>query len=311
MKKWIFRLGLGVLFALPFMFVTGAWVQAEGLDTVPMLEGDENCQTCHPAFHLDWSTSAHGMAADDTTFVTAWQEQGEPLECLSCHTTGYDPYTMTWESSGVTCKACHSPYAENHPGEPMPADRSSELCGECHTEAYFEWQVSKHRQMHLDCVDCHGQHSTSLKAEDASALCSSCHQERSSNFAHTAHSEEGLTCADCHLALTEGDLGEGHAARDHSFNVKLSTCNECHTYEMHDPSAVHTDEMEVVETPDAMSAVESAGVSFEPDPVSPVYFVLLAALIGMAFGLLVAPWIERWYHRMTELRVNKDDCQDK
>ena len=73
---------------------------------------------------------------------------------------------------------------------------------------------------------------------------------------------------------------------------------------MHDPSAVHTDED--IHEPDALAAVESAGVSLEPDPVSPMYFILLAALIGMAFGLLVAPWIERWYHRLTDIRVDKD-----
>lgn len=75
---------------------------------------------------------------------------------------------------------------------------------------------------------------------------------------------------------------------------------------MHDPSAVHTDH-EVVFEPDAMSAVETAGVSLEPEPVSPVYFILLAALMGMAFGLVLAPWIERWYRRMTDLRVRRDE----
>jgi hypothetical protein len=75
---------------------------------------------------------------------------------------------------------------------------------------------------------------------------------------------------------------------------------------MHDPSAVHTGE-DIHAEPDALSAVETAGVSLEPDPVSPMYFILLAALIGMAFGLLVAPWIERWYRRLTDIRVNEDN----
>ena len=69
---------------------------------------------------------------------------------------------------------------------------------------------------------------------------------------------------------------------------------------MHDPSAVHTGNDNEIE-PDALAAVEAAGVSLEPDPVSPMYFILLAALIGMAFGLLVAPWIERWYRRLTSM----------
>lgn len=306
MKKLTLRIGLGLLFALPFMLVTGVWAQASSTPDVHAGEGEEACQNCHPAFYLEWTTSAHGMAADDKEFVAAWEEQGKELECLACHTTGFDPVTKTWDESGVTCARCHGPYPEEHPREPMPSVHSSELCGECHTEAYFEWQVSTHRQMNLECVDCHGQHGTSLKAEDASMLCSSCHRDRSSNFAHTAHSEEGLTCADCHLATIEGEAGSGHAARDHSFHVKLSTCDECHSYEMHDPSAVHTDHEAILE-PDAMSAVETAGVSLEPEPVSPVYFILLAALMGMAFGLVLAPWIERWYHRMTDIRVRRDE----
>jgi len=302
MKKLITRLVFGLLFALPFMLVTTAWTQASD-GNVLLSETDLDCETCHPAFVHSWQTSAHGMAADDPEFITTWQEQGEPSDCLACHTTGYDLRTRTWEEDGITCAACHGPYPENHPNQPMPADRSAELCGSCHQETLFEWQVSKHRQAELDCVDCHGQHSTSLKADEASALCANCHRERSSSFAHTAHSDEGLSCADCHLALLGGEVGSGHAFRDHSFHVKLSTCNACHAYQMHDPSEVHVgDDASPIEEPDALAAVESAGVSFEPDPVSPTYFILLAALIGMAFGLLVAPWIERWYRRLTAMK---------
>jgi len=304
MKKWIFRIGFGLLFALPFMFVTGVWAQAKMVDVSPTNMSDEDCATCHPAFYNSWSTSAHGMAADDPKFVSDWEEQGKPFECLACHTTGYDFRTQTWKDIGVTCEACHGPFTEDHPVNPMPADSSPELCGSCHQETLFEWNVSKHRQAQMDCVDCHGQHETSIKGEDADALCNSCHRERASSYAHTAHSEVGLGCADCHLAELDGEIGGGHAYRDHSFHVKLSTCNECHEYQMHDPSAVHTGED--VHEPDALAAVESAGVSVEPDPVSPMYFILLAALIGMAFGLLVAPWIERWYRRLTDIRANKD-----
>jgi hypothetical protein len=304
MNKWIFRIGFGLLFALPFMLVTGVWAQAKVIDVSPANMNDDDCTTCHPAFHNSWSTSAHGMASDDPEFVTAWEEQGKPFECMACHTTGYDFRTQTWKDIGVTCEACHGPFTEDHPLNPMPSDRSPELCGSCHQETLFEWNVSKHRQAQMDCVDCHGQHETSIKGEDAEALCNSCHRERASSYAHTAHSEVGLGCADCHLAELDGEIGSGHAYRDHSFHVKLGTCNECHEYQMHDPSAVHTGED--VHEPDALAAVESAGVSLEPDPVSPMYFILLAALIGMAFGLLVAPWIERWYHRLTDVQTNKD-----
>jgi hypothetical protein len=188
----------------------------------------------------------------------------------------------------------------------MPTDRSSEMCGECHKETYFEWQISAHNQTELDCIDCHGQHSTTLKAEDASTLCANCHKERASNYTHTAHSEEGLTCANCHLTTMTAGEGLGHTLRDHSFNVKLSTCTECHKEYLHNPVDAHVEqESEQIEPGELVSA-ETAGVSLEPSPVSPVYFALLSALIGMAFGLLVAPWIERWYRRVFDMEKIDD-----
>jgi hypothetical protein len=45
-------------------------------------------------------------------------------------------------------------------------------------------------------------------------------------------------------------------------------------------------------------AVEDIKVSTEPDPVSPVGFATLAGLIGMASGMILTPWLERWYRRM-------------
>jgi hypothetical protein len=284
---------IGLLFAIPFGLASVAFVQA---DTLPASVGsmDKDCQSCHTAVHNAWMNSAHGHATTDPSFQKSWEALGEPRECLACHTTGYDPETDTWVAEGINCAACHSPIEQNHPDVPMPTDQSANLCGTCHTETLFEWQVSKHRSTNLTCVGCHGQHSTTLRDEDASALCSSCHRERASNFAHTAHSQEGLTCADCHLGPLNGELGEGHAVRDHSFQVKLSTCNECHAYQMHDPVEVHTDKL-VTESPETLASYETFGVSVEPDPVSPLGFAMLSGLFGLAIGMIAAPWLERGY----------------
>jgi hypothetical protein len=177
----------------------------------------------------------------------------------------------------------------------MPTDRSGSLCGTCHQETLFEWQVSKHRNSELSCTGCHGQHSTNLKSGDASTLCASCHRDRASNFAHTQHSQEGLSCADCHLGPLNGG-GEGHGTRDHSFFVRLSTCNECHAYQMHDPVEVHLDSSPPTVEPQPVEIV-NAGVNLEPAPVNPFSYALLAGLIGMAGGMVLAPWLERWYRR--------------
>ena len=209
MKNKVIRIIIGLCFAFSFAFATSVLVKAEPSP----VNNDENpeldCQVCHPAFYASWENSRHGQAMKDPTFKQAWEEQGEVPECLVCHTTGYDPSTNTWISDGITCEACHSPIQENHPAEPMPSDRSANLCGNCHEETLFEWQVSAHRETDLVCVDCHGQHSTSLKTEDSQSLCSNCHRERASNYGHTAHSVEGLNCADCHLGPTGGEAVEG------------------------------------------------------------------------------------------------------
>jgi hypothetical protein len=41
----------------------------------------------------------------------------------------------------------------------------------------------------------------------------------------------------------------------------------------------------------------NAGVSLEPTPVNPFSYALLSGLIGMAGGMILAPWLERWYKR--------------
>ncbi len=257
LKRILFRIFVAVLFALPFGLVAVAGVQA---DVVYQDEPtDPTCQDCHPSVYAVWEESHHGQA-----------------------------------DIAISCEACHSPVVDNHPELPMPMDRSVNLCGTCHQGTVMEWQVSHHRSASLSCVDCHGQHSTTLKAEDTQALCSSCHSERVDEFTHSAHSVQGLLCADCHLTA-EGS----EAIADHSFHVKLSTCTACHENAIHDPVDTHVESHQPEEPElDAMASAANMGVSIDPDPISPIYYALLSALVGMAFGLLVAPWIERWYHRL-------------
>jgi hypothetical protein len=287
-----------MLIALPLMVLTFALASANApqADEPPNPAASLACNMCHEDFQKAWKAGAHGQATNDPAFKEAWEAQGEPQECLNCHATGYDPATGHYEAEGITCQACHGKNADNHPMEPMPAERSAKLCGECHSETYFEWQASGHRAEGLDCQGCHDPHATDLKAANASETCATCHRARSSNFAHSAHSAQGLTCVDCHLAELPGDGQEGHARLDHSFNVSLSTCNECHAYQMHDPSQVHPENPTPM-PPDAMAAVETAIVAEEPQEVNPLGFTTLTGLIGLAAGIILAPWLERWMRR--------------
>jgi hypothetical protein len=292
-KKILFRLGIGLTIALPLMLLTFAFAQAKD-QPQQAATGGPNCSLCHSNHQVAWEQGAHAQAAVNSIFEDAWNEQGRKPQCLTCHVTGYDPATNTWESDAITCKACHNyELAPTHPMEPMPADRSSKMCGTCHQETLFEWQVSAHRASGLDCIGCHDPHATGLKKDEPLAQCSACHRTRASSFAHSEHSQNGLTCSNCHLAELPDNTGEGHARLDHSFNVRLSTCNSCHAYQMHDPVDVHPESLNPPSPRDAMAAVESLPVTSDPLPVSPVGFATLSGLFGLAAGIILAPWIER------------------
>ncbi len=293
MKKFLIRLFYGILFALPLMMLTYALAQASPLPQAAQPTKQPICPVCHQHFQKSWETGAHGKAATDTVFQTTFESMGKPTECLTCHVTGFNSATNTWEANGITCNACHDTQAAGHPKEPMAADRSSQACGSCHNETYFEWQSSAHRKAGLDCVGCHDPHNTGLKADSASDLCASCHRDRASNFAHSQHAQQGLTCVDCHLAKLTDSAIEGHARLDHSFNVQLSTCNRCHSYQMHDPSQVHPENPTPLPL-DSGSSVEALSVAATPGPSNPFGFVALAGLFGMGVGVILAPWLQRW-----------------
>jgi hypothetical protein len=298
--KWIERIGYGLLVAIPIVIVCLVISQAASpVYAQDQLPEKPDCKECHQAFYESWNNSAHGNSASNEMFKQVWEEQGEPGQCLACHATGYDPKMHTWESDGIACEICHSPVTLTHPLEPMGIQYSSELCGSCHTETHFEWQVSSHRQEGLECIGCHDPHKTGLKTDSPEELCASCHSARADNFAHSSHSRNGLTCADCHLGSTEQELGDGHGSQDHSFYVSLSTCTNCHAYQLHDPVEVHHEEP-VDEQLDAMASVEHLSVVAEPKPVSPIGFSTVAGMVGLALGIVIAPWLEHWKKRLVQ-----------
>lgn len=301
MKRILKRLVYGLAFAIPLMLISYALAFASSNPAKPATVTDEDCAACHQSFQAAWKESKHGQATSDPAFTQEWEKQGKPQDCLKCHVTGYDPVTGTWEEDGITCKACHSPITKDHPLAPMTVNRSARLCGDCHNETYFEWQVSQHRNNDVDCAQCHDPHATALKSNDAEDLCSTCHRSRASNFTHTSHSKEGLSCIDCHLSTMSTNPTEGHSGIDHSFFVSLNTCNSCHAYQMHDPISVH--DLPASESMEEMASVE-VPVSTDPRPASPVAFTALFGVVGVAFGIVLAPWLDRLQNRA---RKNKSD----
>jgi predicted CXXCH cytochrome family protein len=199
----------------------------------------------------------------------------------------------------------------------MPVDRTTDLCGRCHSDTRFGWQdwkVSTHYQRGMDCATCHDPHSAALKKvagprlgekiDEVSQLCINCHKEYSMDFSYTSHHQQGISCVDCHVKHLENEERTAHTVPDHSFNASLSSCNTCHAEQMH--SATQTTDTAAAAAP-VSGEVELASVSPEPEPVSPMGFSALAGLIGLAGGMVLAPWLERWYRRVVKQNREEDN----
>lgn len=322
MSTRIERLLIALMFALLAAGITLVIASAqEGPAQPTEQQFTSNCSACHSEFEVEWQNGAHGHAGSDQVFLNEWASQGKPGACLVCHTTGYDPATATYEADGVTCEACHSPVPTDHPKSPMPVDRSPDLCGRCHSDTRFDWQdwtVSTHYQRGMDCVTCHDPHNASLKivsasegnndaTDEVSALCINCHKESSMDFPYTVHSQQGVSCVDCHLNHIEEDPQSAHTVPDHSFNASLDSCNTCHAQQMHGPTEAVSPEgtTSPASAAQTMEEMQLASVTPEPNPVSPVGFSVMAGLIGLAGGMVLAPWLERWYHRT--IRHDEED----
>lgn len=286
---------VGLCCAILAVAVT-AVVQAQ--DTSPDPDSNE-CIGCHEGLRTYWDQSSHAQAFDDPEFQADWKEQGEPRECLACHTTGYDPATGTYLTEGVDCLACHNPIVEDHPEQFMPTDVSSRLCGECHTETFTEWQESNHAQEDMACGQCHNPHTADLRVDNTQVLCETCHKDESHYYAFTGHASEGLLCTDCHLNVNESVVGEGHGSRHHTFRVDLHTCNRCHEGDMH--SAVETQASDS-ESSTQVACYRTDTVRMPVTPEQPLHpapqegtnpmVFFLPAGAGLVLGLVIAPWAD-------------------
>ena len=311
MNSRIERLLIALMFALLAAGITLVMASAQGEVPPAGPTTSENCAVCHTEFQMTWQNGPHGKAGTDPIFLDEWNKQGKPGACLVCHTTGYDPATATYKADGVTCEACHGPAPADHPKTPMPVDRSTDLCGRCHSDTRFGWQdwkVSTHYQRGMDCATCHDPHSASLKKvvgprisekkDDVSELCITCHKESSMNFSYTAHAQKNISCVDCHVKHLENADRTAHTVSDHSFKASLDSCNTCHAQQMHSATEAKTPEgvaslVSIAPTPE----IKLSSVTPVPEPVSPMGFSAMAGFIGLAGGMVLAPWLERWYHR--------------
>ena len=277
MTSRIERLLLALIFALLAAGLTLIIASAQGqaLPAAPAAQANSDCAACHTESQAVWQTGAHG------------------------------------EAEVVTCEACHGSVLPDHPKNPMPIDRSPDLCIRCHSDARFgvqDWKSSKHYELGMGCVTCHEPHSATLKkaagprtaqptSDDISQLCINCHKEHSMTFSYTSHHQKGVSCVDCHVK----NLGADPSAvtgPNHSFKASLDSCNTCHAQQMHNTAEAKTPEG--ISAPVAIeptAEVAATPVTPEPEPVSPMGFSALAGMIGLAGGMVLAPWLERWFQR--------------
>lgn len=280
MKRWMMRCLAGLALALVFALPALAQSQdASGPAVAGPTPDVSDCQSCHESFDAAWQSGGHGPDAT-AGFQTVWEKQGQPQACLSCHTL-----------EGMQCQSCHSPVFAEHPLSPGSVNRGSKTCGECHAATLVGWQVSQHGQGDMTCVDCHDPHAAgvNMKGGEVSTLCANCHKDSDSNFAHEAHlSIADLACTDCH-ATHAGDAVEPHTMVDHSFDVKVATCNACHAVEALDV------EPQAAAGPapvDAMASALDVQASNTPTPLSPWSLVTGAVAVGFGAGA-VTPWLRR------------------
>ncbi len=286
------------------------------------------CINCHKDIYDTWKGGLHGTSMTDPVFTFQWNSQGNPDACLLCHSTEYD--TASGQAKdGITCVACHSPIPPNHPTDPVPVNNASDLCAKCHTDPRFttqNWEMSAHYAHGIDCTTCHDPHSAGMKdvaassktAPDASGLCENCHKDVMKNFPLSQHAQAGVTCVNCHLGfnikdptVAPVDFTMSHKAPNHQFTPSLDTCNKCHSKQMHAPAPGAAAAAIVAEhegsTPvnaDAAIAGPVAPVSNQAPPASPIGIAGVAALIGLAGGMVLAPWLDKAYKRFSKEEKN-------
>jgi predicted CXXCH cytochrome family protein len=148
--------------------------------------------------------------------------------CFKCHTTGASdqgswaagtPGLGTFAFGGVQCEECHgrgSQHASDPPKYEMAVDRTSDLCGRCHTrdpqnrvevsggyirhhEQYDEMVHSPHAA--VGCLGCHDPHASVVydnvaMGNGVTTPCLTCHSGYDTNNQHNSTP----TCTDCHMA---------------------------------------------------------------------------------------------------------------
>ena len=319
-QRLLISIVIALLVAGTTYLVAQAHVPASPAATPVQAQQQADCSACHSEFTDALSAGAHGHSMSDPKFSQMWTDQGKPGACLVCHATGYDPANGSVQQDSVSCADCHNPIPPNHSSNPaanpVPVDTTNNLCARCHSDPRFglaQFQTSTHYQVGMTCTVCHDPHTAAVKTvpgskdKGPSALCINCHKEVAMNFPYSVHAQAGISCVDCHLLHPETQTSQDvHAMPDHSFKASLASCTTCHSNQM------HTNASTAISTPDAATpqltptSTPAAPVADKPAPVSPAGFSGLAGLLGLAGGMVLQPWLEKFYHQVNGRKGGKN-----
>ena len=296
---WLRRIMLGVGCALVLGSFTA--VATEAQTNPPEISGDD-CHSCHEAISTSWQNSKHSQVDKECLESLLGADESAPSkECETYKSLVPHNGNLDTDMTGVSCLVCHPSDPEEHPQKIMYTDTSSRLCGGCHIDTFAEHEEAVHGQEGMACIRCHNPHDNGLRAGGVQDTCRSCHRDEAHFYTFTDHAVEGLLCTDCHLQMTD-DAGE-NGRLQHTFTVGMETCTDCHLEEMHYPLP----DRAAGEPPDAMllqaglmppmGDLDAASLNSEPTENSHVNLIILAAIIGMLFGLVGSPWLEKYYRR--------------
>jgi predicted CXXCH cytochrome family protein len=275
----------------------------------------EACLACHPRSYVG---EVHGLGTTNPVFKAAWDDQGNPKDCLVCHVTGYDQVTGTWKSDTISCEACHNPIPADHPNQKMPVNKTNQLCATCHTDSRFgwaDWKTSVHYQQNITCSNCHDPHNPQPPTDDTvSTYCESCHKDMTQRAEHSTHALAGVNCISCHLGPKKG-VDQFHKVPDHSFKPVVETCNTCHAKQMHDPNPTQIVTPTVTPTATLAPTALPVGTPTPPagsaasTPFSTMDFTFLGAgLLGLGAigGLALSPVLD-WINHLFSRRVTNNN----
>lgn len=225
---------VGVLVLASWVSLVQAEPMAQEGEPHPPIE-DEPCKVCHLNVTDSWKHSPHAHAFNDPYFQQRWKGLGEPGDCLSCHTTGYQASTNTYHVEGVSCSACHGEVKADHPPAVVPIRADTEYCGVCHTTTLHEWRLTGHASAQVGCMDCHDPHSQKRLFAVSDDMCINCHKEDMEDYLVDVHYQKNIGCVACHALVIPPETPpvDGIVPTGHTFTLTPQTCVACHTDVLH------------------------------------------------------------------------------